>query len=296
MQHTPTILDNVDDSRPCTLATAVAIKGKFDKRAHDTTYDTGHDICQPEGNIEELSLETRNDLPARLREPNLNISIILTCQNSYVLTIHMYWFEAILIASLRQKYYRSFSEHPRNFRNGAGFVIKDASKLVMSQQTYTYYHCSSASRLVSFYLTKILHTRKFGMAVLPAAFTDHLLVEMRIGSADDVLSRRRYKWKIYPNIMNDPHLRHKIRKEWMRWNNCAPLYPDITVGGNNIWRNGYKYSSGEKLLGITRNSKWRKTIVTISYISYVLLSPMAGTLRPWINSKHTSCDACQPFG
>jgi hypothetical protein len=54
MQHTATWLDNVDDSRPCSLATAVANKGRCDKHAQGTTYDTGHDICQLEGNTEEL--------------------------------------------------------------------------------------------------------------------------------------------------------------------------------------------------------------------------------------------------
>ena len=36
MQHTPTWLDNVDDSRPCSLATAFSNKRKCDKRAQGT--------------------------------------------------------------------------------------------------------------------------------------------------------------------------------------------------------------------------------------------------------------------
>jgi hypothetical protein len=70
MQHTPKRLDNIEDSSLWSLETAVHNKGKGDRHSQDTTDDTGYDACQPEGNAEERSLETRNDPVIEIDDAN----------------------------------------------------------------------------------------------------------------------------------------------------------------------------------------------------------------------------------
>jgi exonuclease III len=67
-----------------------------------------------------------------------------------------------------------------------GLELKDAWSQDLSRPTYTCYHSKGASRLDRFYLTEDLHTRKTGIAVLPAAFTDHFVVELRLGIVDPI--------------------------------------------------------------------------------------------------------------
>jgi hypothetical protein len=68
-----------------------------------------------------------------------------------------------------------------------GLELKDAWSQDLARPTYTYYQSNVASSLDRLYLTDDLHTRKTGIAVLPAAFTDHFVVELRLGIADAAL-------------------------------------------------------------------------------------------------------------
>jgi hypothetical protein len=184
-------------------------------------------------------------LTSRLRAPNRNIYIKLTCQTPTFLTTHIYWFvdyfncviETIDISGHFQNS-RALTEIIR------GLEFKDAWNQDLSRLTYTYYHSSVASRMDILYITKDLHTRKTGKAVLAATFTGHLEFELRVVIPDAVLSRLRYRWKIHPNLTNDPQLRHKISIEWMRGSNVRDSILTLHNRGKGIWRNGYEYSSG----------------------------------------------------
>jgi hypothetical protein len=95
--------------------------------------------------------------------------------------------------------------------------------------TYTYYSTNGASKLDHFYISPDLRSRKTGMAVIPAAFTDHYAVELRITINDTDFKRAIRRRKNDPMLITEEILTRKISSEWVHWWKCKHLYPDITM-------------------------------------------------------------------
>jgi exonuclease III len=98
-----------------------------------------------------------------------------------------------------------------------GLTLHDAWNKNPSRPTYTYYSSNGASRLDHFYISPDLRSRKTGMAVIPAAFTDHYAVELRITINDIDLKRPRCRWKMDPMLITAEILTRKISCQWVRW-------------------------------------------------------------------------------
>ena len=76
--------------------------------------------------------------------------------------------------------------------------------------------------------TELQH-RKTAIEILPAAFTDHYAVAIRITVQDINLQRTRRRWKMDPILTTDEHLRRWIHSEWAKWQTHKQHYPDITI-------------------------------------------------------------------
>jgi hypothetical protein len=74
-----------------------------------------------------------------------------------------------------------------------------------------------------------LQKQKTGIEIIPAAFTDHDAVALRITIDDYDLQRRRGRWKMDPMLMADEHLQRRIRTEWVKWQKHKRYYPGITM-------------------------------------------------------------------
>ena len=72
-------------------------------------------------------------------------------------------------------------------------------------------------------------TRKTGIEILSATFTDHCAVVGEPGSR-----RCRVRWKLDPNMLRDADLLSQLRQQWNKWKMRKPWYPNV-----NIWWDRY---------------------------------------------------------
>ena len=77
-------------------------------------------------------------------------------------------------------------------------------------------------------MTRGLMTNKRGIQTLPAAFTDHNVVELRITTPTQATRGGWRRWKMNPHTMDDERIKMKIRQEYERWKRCKQSYPDVT--------------------------------------------------------------------
>jgi hypothetical protein len=71
--------------------------------------------------------------------------------------------------------------------------------------------------------------RKSGIEIIPAAFTDHHAVALRVTIQDQILPRRSRRWKMDPTMMQDDVLKRKLRDNWMQWRSRKRHYPDVAM-------------------------------------------------------------------
>jgi hypothetical protein len=109
-----------------------------------------------------------------------------------------------------------------------GFDMRDAWTQNPDRPSYTYYHATGASRIDRFYLTSDLSTKKTGIKILPAAFTDHCAVALRLNINDHHGNKRVRQWKLHPSTAKDPLIQQKIRTEWPNWRKLKRYYTDVT--------------------------------------------------------------------
>jgi hypothetical protein len=75
-------------------------------------------------------------------------------------------------------------------------------------------------------MTNGLMVRKTGIEILPAAFTDHNAVVLRLYILTVEVRRRRGRWKMDPVLVTESGLRDKIRIEWAKWRRSRNYYAD----------------------------------------------------------------------
>jgi hypothetical protein len=56
--------------------------------------------------------------------------------------------------------------------------------------------------------------RKTGIEILPAAFTDHNAVVLRLALGEIRARRGRARWKLNPTMLKDADLLTKLRQQW----------------------------------------------------------------------------------
>jgi hypothetical protein len=72
----------------------------------------------------------------------------------------------------------------------SGLALQDTWNQNPSRPTYTYHSSNGASRIDRFYVFTDLQKQKTGIEIIPAAFTDHHAVALRITIDDYDLQRR----------------------------------------------------------------------------------------------------------
>jgi hypothetical protein len=72
-----------------------------------------------------------------------------------------------------------------------------------------------------------LHTAKAGIRILPAAFTDHCAVALRVKIPTSRIGRPRGEWKLYPSTVADHVIRHLIQEHWAAWRRLRSYYRDV---------------------------------------------------------------------
>ena len=127
-----------------------------------------------------------------------------------------------------------------------GLALNDAWKQNPARPTYTHHSPSGATRLDRFYISMELQNRKTVIEILPAAFTDHFAVAIRITVQDIELQRARGRWKMDPVLITDEHLKTQIRSEWAKWQTHKRYYPDITIWWERYVKKNTFLSSSEK--------------------------------------------------
>jgi hypothetical protein len=109
-----------------------------------------------------------------------------------------------------------------------GLNIIDAWTQDPRLPTYTYHSPTGAIRIGRFYINKELEARKTGMETLPAAFTDHEAVILRIVLGDQDRRRKSWRWRIDPYIVTE-HMQERIRQEWEKCSKRGQYYAYITM-------------------------------------------------------------------
>jgi exonuclease III len=120
-----------------------------------------------------------------------------------------------------------FSRSPALAELVRRFHVRDTWTQDPARPTFTFYHASSASRLDRIYLTPDLSAHKSGIQILPAAFTDHCAVALRIRFPESGIIRSPRLWKIDPCLKRDPIFQHKLQADWATWRKNTRYYVDV---------------------------------------------------------------------
>jgi exonuclease III len=71
------------------------------------------------------------------------------------------------------------------------------------QQTFTHHPKNRATRLDRIYVSSELVKRKSGVEIMPAAFTGHHGVGLRLTIQDQVVRRKLRRWRVDPTVKHD---------------------------------------------------------------------------------------------
>jgi hypothetical protein len=91
-----------------------------------------------------------------------------------------------------------------------------------------YFSSNGASRLDRLYTTPEIFLPKTGIEIIPAAFTDHHAVALRLQMPETSVHRGPGRWKMDSLLMNDEHIRRRIGTEWVERRKRKQCYPDVT--------------------------------------------------------------------
>ena len=67
------------------------------------------------------------------------------------------------------------------------------------------------------YATENIRKNKEGMETIETAFTDHMAVLVRINLMIPFIHRGRGRWYMNTSLLNDPHFRDEIKRDWSEW-------------------------------------------------------------------------------
>jgi len=83
------------------------------------------------------------------------------------------------------------------------------------KQTGLYhYFTTGASRIDRIYVTRNITSQITGTDILPAAFTDHNVVVLRIAEGEKGVRRCHLRWRLDPTMLREENLISNLRQEW----------------------------------------------------------------------------------
>jgi hypothetical protein len=89
---------------------------------------------------------------------------------------------------------------------------------------YTHITAQSASRIYRIYTTPQLTARKTGIETIPAAFSDHNAVIIRIETDKPPPTRGRGYWKMNTLFLQEKTFSGKLAEEWANWKTKMKYY------------------------------------------------------------------------
>jgi hypothetical protein len=73
-------------------------------------------------------------------------------------------------------------------------------------------------------MTPELMACKTGIEIVPAAFTDHEALVLRVTIPDTERNRRRGRWRLDPVLVVEEFMKNKIRFVWGKWKRSRQYY------------------------------------------------------------------------
>jgi len=110
-----------------------------------------------------------------------------------------------------------------------------------------------------------------GIEIIPAAFTDHYAVAIRITVQNTDLQRARVRWKMDPIMINDKHLIKRISSEWVKWQTPKRHYPDITMCWERCVINAFLSSYAKKSKNVSKIIRYWKITSISAYMRFYLV-------------------------
>ena len=107
-----------------------------------------------------------------------------------------------------------------------GLALSDAWSQGPQRPAYTHFSATGATRIDRFYITQDLLLRKTSIEILPAAFTDHNAVVLRLSIPTVHTGWRRGRWKMDPLLVTDAVIKDKVRCAWAKWQRSKQYYSD----------------------------------------------------------------------
>jgi len=110
-----------------------------------------------------------------------------------------------------------------------GYSLIDTWTQNALHPTFTFYHANGASRIDRFYVTHGLAAQQTGIRIIPAAFTDHCAVELRMRIPTYSPPVRRRFWTLHPALLRDQEIQQQITLAWGTWKRRRRFYPDVAM-------------------------------------------------------------------
>jgi hypothetical protein len=99
-----------------------------------------------------------------------------------------------------------------------GLGLTDAWNPTQARRGFTHYTATGASRLDRIYVTKTVLSKKTGIEMMAAAFTDHNAVILRLEMDHPPNNRGRGYWKMNKNILQEKTFQETFKTKWEKWN------------------------------------------------------------------------------
>ena len=99
-----------------------------------------------------------------------------------------------------------------------GLHLADASTQDPTRLDYTHYSTTGAR----IYITRNIKSRMTGIDILPAAFTDHNAVVLRLALGEMGARRSHPRWKLDPTMLRDADFLTQLRQQWSR--SAVPIH------------------------------------------------------------------------
>jgi hypothetical protein len=143
-----------------------------------------------------------------------------------------------------------------------------------SQQIFTHYSPTGASRKDRIYTTKKLSANTIGVETVEAAFTDHLAVILRLFVDVPMVRRGMGLWKLNASLVEQEAFKEKIHQQWVIWTQQRKNYPDWTTW----WR---RYTKKKiRLLCIQEGAKRRRDLMQVEIFYYECVYNVLPNIHP----------------
>jgi len=95
-----------------------------------------------------------------------------------------------------------------------GLTLRDAWETNPAIHANTHYSSTGATRIDRLYISHTLYAKKASIITIPAAFTDHLAVVLRMTVETPLFRRGRGTWKMKTAVMATAATKHKLHQQW----------------------------------------------------------------------------------